>query len=175
MGWVLLSARQLFLTQRVNDLEFKQTQLQEQLMDLHKFGSFIADGKLNFGEMAGMPLGLIPYAYGFAVTQQVPAYLRAKGNTSILYNQWVQQSAAQGRPLDNESKIQGYRYFLEQQYEAQMAEVRKSEEAKMKVKEDKIQMEITKVKTQLDAANKELEKMNDAISKDMDKSTPKYA
>lgn len=175
MGWVLLSARQLYLTQRINDLEYRQIQLQQKLMDLHKIGSFMADGKLNYGEMAGMPLGLIPYANRFVLTQQIPAYGRAKARTNFLYRQWVEQSGKQGISLDDQTKAEGYNYYFEQAYEAQMAEVRKAQEAEMKVKEDAIQMELTKIKTQIDATNKELEKMNDGITKGMDRTTPKYA
>lgn len=175
MGWVMLSARKLFLTQKVNDLEFKQTRLMQQLHDLHKYGSCIADGKIDYEEMAGMPVSTLPYAYQYAGIGQMYAYGMAGQQSEFLHGQWQAQLQQSGQDITQEQFEQGRQYLFQQALQSQLAEIRKAEEARIKTIEDDIQQQLEQVKTQLSAARQEMQATGEGIDTDIKNSVPKYA
>ena len=175
MGWVMLSARKLFLTQKVNDLEFKQTRLMQQLHDLHKYSSCIADGQLDYSEMAGMPQCTLPYAFQYASAGQTYAYGMAGQQAEFLHAQWIAQLEQSGQNVTQEQFEQGKQYLFQQALQSQLAEVRKAEEARVKVIEDDIQQQLEQVKTQISAARQEMQATGEGIDADIKNSAPKYA
>ena len=185
MGWVMMSFRKQFLTQQLSDLEYKQTQLMQQLQELHKYSATIADGRLDFDEVPGLPQNMLPLALMYGQGQSsiyAQAHANIFGGTTATgetipgyMSQWAAQMQQMGQSYTDDVYNQVGQQFLNQHFNSLMQEARKAEEARIKVIEDDINQQLEKVKAQVKSVSSELQATDEGIDGGIKRSTPKYA
>ena len=175
MGWVMMSARKLLIQHRINNFEFKLMQLSEKLNELHKYSSCFADGYIDFGEMAGMPIGYLPMAMQYAGTAHLQALGYANMMTEMQTPQMVAAFQQQGIQLNDQQIMRNQAFMWEQAMKSMLNEKRKEEEAKIKVEEDEINNQMKRIETQLKVAQQEYQAAEKAEEQDIQRATPKYA
>lgn len=174
MGYVMMSARKVYLTGKINEYNFQLEMLSKQKHELLAYAESISDGRLSLGEMAGMPLALRGMALQYAMCGQNPAFQMAcqEGN---MFAQNFMASQAQnpcGCGGDPEAIT---RYFVDQALKARLSECKKAEEARLHVIENDIDMKMKKIETRLKAAQTELQSVEKAEDQAIQRSVPKYA
>ncbi len=175
MGWVMMSARKLLIQHRINNFEFKLMQLSEKLNELHKYSSCFADGQIDFGEMAGMPLSYMGNALNYASIAQPEAINYANTMAPNLAMQSIYAYSQMGRPLSPIQQIMIHCSVWEQALKSALEEKRKEEEQKIKLEEDEINNQMKRIETQLKVAQQEYQAAEKAEEQDIQRATPKYA
>ena len=170
MGYAILSARKLLLNSKINSINFELMRISEERLNLQKYGASLADGYLDFKEMAGMPLGLRPFALQYAMTGQIGALMGAQADANMFMMQI--QSNPQMQQYLNPYIMNS---LFQKALKARLQEARKAEEARIHVIESELDQKQKRLETQLNAANKELESVEKAEDAAIGRATPKYA
>ena len=171
MGYVMMSARKVYLTGKINEYNFQLEMLSKQKHELLTYAENISDGRLSLGEMAGMPLALRGMALQYACCGQDPAFQMARQEGNMFAQNYM-ASLANSCGCDPDAIT---RYFVEQAFKARIAECKKAEEARLHVIENDIDMKMKKIETRLKAAQQELQSVEKAEDQAIQRSVPKYA
>ncbi len=182
MGYALLSARELSLTNIVNSCNAELLKISQERMDLHKYGSSLASGiipgGLDIEAMAGMPMSMRGLALQYATFGHQQANVGALMDTDMLFpqlmNQMMQNPYYQQAGM-NVNPEQIRQNIFQQALRARLAETKKAEEARIKAIEDELDMKQKKIETRLQAAEKELQSVEKGKEAAINRATPKYA
>ena len=174
--------RKLQLTQRINQLQYRQMQLAQRLADLSAYAGNIADGIITPNEFMNSPASIFGVQMNY-LNSSIPKALYQAGTATQMYmtninNMNAMSGGQYGMAVDpgNPNSIYVNQFFVFNSYLKQALEAAgKAEAAKIKQMETNIQSEKLQIDTQLKAAEKELEGVEEAESKGIERSTPKYA
>lgn len=180
--YAIFTMRKLQLTQRINQLQYRQMQLSQRLMDLSTYASHIADGIITPGEFMNSPASIFGVQMNF-LNSSVPKALFQAGTATQMYMNNIQNANAAsggqyGMAVDpsNPNSIYANQFFIFNSFLKQSLEAAgKAEAAKIKQMETSIQQENLQISTQLKAAEAELKGVEDAESKGIERSAPKFA
>ena len=180
--YAIFTMRKLQLTQRINQLQYRQMQLAQRLADLSAYAGNIADGIITPNEFTNSPASIFGVQMNY-LNSSIPKALYQAGTATQMYmtninNMNTMSGGHYGMAVDpsNPNSIYVNQVFVFNSYLKQALEAAgKAEAAKIKQMETNIQSEKLQIDTQLKAAEKELEGVEDAESKGIERSTPKYA
>lgn len=175
MGYALLSARKLLLTNRINAFNYELIRLSQQKHELLQYGTGISDGYLDFEEMAGMPMCMRPFALQYAMVGQGQARMGAMADTDCMLAQMMSSPFAQNFENNPQALMAFQSNLFQQALKARLNEAKKAEEARIHVIENEIDMKQKRIETQLAAANSELQSVEKAEDAAIGRATPKYA
>ena len=180
--YAIFTMRKLQLTQRINQLQYRQMQLAQRLADLSAYAGNIADGIITPNEFMNSPASIFGVQMNY-LNSSIPKALYQAGTATQMYmtninNMNAMSGGQYGMAVDpgNPNSIYVNQFFVFNSYLKQALEAAgKAEAAKIKQMETNIQSEKLQIDTQLKAAEKELEGVEEAESKGIERSTPKYA
>ena len=180
--YAIFTMRKLQLTQRINQLQYRQMQLAQRLADLSAYAGNIADGIITPNEFMNSPASIFGVQMNY-LNSSIPKALYQAGTATQMYmtninNMNAMSGGQYGMAVDpsKPNSIYVNQVFVFNSYLKQALEAAgKAEAAKIKQMETNIQSEKLQIDTQLKAAEKELEGVEDAESKGIERSTPKYA
>ena len=157
-------------------------QLAQRLADLSAYAGNIADGIITPNEFMNSPASIFGVQMNY-LNSSIPKALYQAGTATQMYmtninNMNAMSGGQYGMAVDpgNPNSIYVNQFFVFNSYLKQALEAAgKAEAAKIKQMETNIQSEKLQIDTQLKAAEKELEGVEEAESKGIERSTPKYA
>lgn len=150
MGYAIFAARKLMLTSRISNLNFR-------IMCLSQKQQSLADQSSMMQQMIGSSMGGSMFGNMFGMGNMFGI-----GNMLGMGNMFNQ--------LQNNEDFKNY-WGLAQQMQA----YGQANLYAVNQQEKQIEMEMKRLETQLSAATKELEKVEQAEEKQIDRSAPKYA
>lgn len=159
--YAMFTARKLMLTSRINSLNLKLMLIMQKQQDLSVYGANIADGKITAEEFASSPTSIFNRQMLYTQTTGGNAQVTAT-NQMNLY-----MSSNPNTQVDQNALQQSY-------YEQALKEAAQNENKRIAVIENEIDQERLKVETQLKAAEKELDEVEKAEDKGIERSTAKY-
>ena len=180
--YAIFTMRKLQLTQRINQLQYRQIQIQQRLTDLAAYAGNIADGIITPGEFMNSPASIFGVQLNF-LNSSIPKALFEAGSATNMYmnnihNMNVLSGGQYGTAVDpsNPQSLYVNQFFIFNSFLKQALEAAgKAEAAKIKKLETEIQQEKLQIDTQLKAAETELKNVEEAESKGIEASAPKYA
>lgn len=155
MGFLMLFARKLQLQNNLNDVQYQQTTVTNQLEDLTKYSSVLSDDAIGLDDIAGLPCSLFGDAL-FELQNIHNAATQIAGNE---YNQAV-SSGMLGPNASQQAQ------FLAQQkmYENARKQIQKQVQARLNEKEKELQIKSSKLKALGEEYQAELQSMDQQIS-----------
>lgn len=180
--YAIFTMRKLQLTQRINNLQYRLTQISQKLQDLSVYAGNVADGIISPSEFMNSPASIFGVNMNF-FNNSVPKALYQASVSSNMYMQNMQnmQMASGGQygmavDPNNVNALQQNQFFVFNSFFKQALDAAgKAEAAKVKRFETDLENEKLMIDTQLKAAEKELESVEKAEEKGIERSTPKYA
>lgn len=180
--YAIFTMRKLQLTQRINQLQYRQMQLHQRLMDLATYAGNIADGILTPGEFMNSPASIFGVQTNF-LNSSIPKALFQAGTATQMYmnninNMNAMSGGQYGMAVDpsNPNSIYVNQFFIFNSFLKQALEAAgKAEAAKIKKMETSIEEQKKQIDTQLKAAEAELKAVEEAESKGIEASAPKFA
>ena len=180
--YAIFTMRKLQLTQRINQLQYRQMQLAQRLQDLAAYAANIADGIITPGEFMNGPASIFGVQMNY-LNSSVPKALFQASMTSQMYMNSLTQANLQsggqyGMAVDptNPNSINMNQFFIFNSFFKQALDAAgKAEQAQVKKMETEIQNEKLQIETQLRAAEAELEGVTKAEEDGIKNSAPKYA
>ena len=82
--YAIFTMRKLQLTQRINQLQYRQMQLSQRLMDLATYAGNVADGILTPGEFMSSPASIFGVQMNF-LNSSIPKALFQAGTATNMY------------------------------------------------------------------------------------------
>lgn len=173
--------RKLQLTQRINQLQYRQMELAQRLQDLAVYAGNVADGVISPSEFMSSPASIFGAQMNF-FNNSVPKSLFEAARSSQIYNANIMNMNAAsngqyGMAVDptNPGSIFANQYFIFNAFFKQALDAAgKAEAAKVKRLETDIQNQKLQIDTQLKAAEAELKSVEEAEQKGIEASAPKY-
>lgn len=173
MGYAIFTARKLMLTNRINQMNFRLIQLSQQQQTL-------ADLSAQMERSVAARRSLFS-----KITDMFQMGMQQMQNT-VMYNLQMQNYNNGGTMDQNTlsqmlSGMNSFNVFNNpimttlQYYQQQDQLVSENNMRQVKEQETQIELQRKSIETQLAAAQKELEKIEDAESKNIDRSAPKFA
>ena len=180
--YAIFTMRKLQLTQRINQLQYRQMQLSQRLMDLATYAGNVADGILTPEEFMSSPASIFGVQTNFLNSSIPKALFQAGTATQMHINNIMNMNAMSGGQYgmlvdpSNPNSIYANQFFIFNSYFKPALEAAgKAEAAKIKKLETNIQMEKQQIETQLKAAEAELKSVEEAETKGIEASAPKFA
>lgn len=180
--YAIFTMRKLQLTQRINSLQYRLMQISQKLQDLSVYAGNVADGVISPSEFMNSPASIFGVNMNFLNNSVPKALYQASMSTQIYTNNIMNLNQASGGQyayaLDpsNPNSIYNNQFFVFNSFFKQALDAAgKAEAAKVKRLETDLQNEKLMIDTQLKAAEKELESVEKAEEKGIERSTPKYA
>lgn len=183
MSWVMLSLRKMALRQKISDFEMKSVQISQRIMDLHSYGSNIADGVITYSELATCPSSLFGTQMNFMADSSQVAYQSAQiktdaalGQMQALQNGTGGQYNYAGASINPAYANPDQAYLLFNEiYKQELEEYSKEITAQLDQEEKELQTEKDRIETQLKAAEAELESLNQSIDQNIKNDAIKLA
>lgn len=180
--YAIFTMRKLQLTQRINSLQYRLMQISQKLQDLSVYAGNVADGVISPSEFMNSPASIFGVNMNFLNNSVPKALYQASMSTQMYTNNIINLNNASGGQyayaLDpsNPNSIYNNQFFVFNSFFKQALDAAgKAEAAKVKRLETDLQNEKLMIDTQLKAAEKELESVEKAEEKGIERSTPKYA
>ena len=180
--YAIFTMRKLQLTQRINSLQYRLMQISQKLQDLAVYAGNVADGVISPSEFMNSPASIFGVNMNFLNNSVPKALYQASMSTQMYTNNIINLNNASGGQyayaLDpsNPNSIYNNQFFVFNSFFKQALDAAgKAEAAKVKRFETDLQNEKLMIDTQLKAAEKELESVEKAEEKGIERSTPKYA
>ncbi len=179
--YAIFTMRKLQLTQRINQLQYRQMELAQRLQDLAVYAGNVADGVISPSEFMSSPASIFGAQMNF-FNNSVPKSLFEAARSSQIYNANIMNMNAAsngqyGMAVDptNPNSIFANQYFVFNAFFKQALDAAgKAEAAKVKRLETDIQNQKLQIDTQLKAAEAELKSVEEAEQKGIEASAPKY-
>lgn len=169
--YVVFAMRKMMLTSRINQIQYRLTQLSQKLADLALFGANVEDGVITPNEFMNSPASLYgaQIQFGQQAMQQAVPQAQLQMQMYLQYQQAMGNAGAMGQMMPNNGLM--FNAFLRQSLES----VAKSINKRIAAEENKIQMEKTRLETQQKIIQAELEQCEKAEEEGIRRSAPKYA
>ncbi|MDD3237614.1 MAG: hypothetical protein PHV37_05895 [Candidatus Gastranaerophilales bacterium] len=179
--YAIFTMRKLMLTNRVNNLNAKLMEISQKTQDLANYAANISDGVITPEEAANSSASLFQRQSNYMSTTFNNSMAQANQATQAYtaqYNALNQQSnGSLANTIDpsgttsslNTSAL--YQSYLKQAMQA----AGNSEQKKIEAIEKELDQQRLKLETQLNAAQAELTKVEEAETKAIEKSAPKYS
>jgi len=180
--YAIFTMRKMQLTQRINSLQIRLMQISQKLQDLSAYAGNVADGIITPSEFMSSPASIFGVNMNY-LNSSVPRALYQASMSSQMYmnnimNINYQSGGQYGFAVDpnNANSLYNNQFFVFNSFFKQALDAAgKAEAAKVKRLETDLQSEKLAIDTQLKAAEKELESVEKAEEKGIERSTPKYA
>lgn len=180
--YAIFTMRKLQLTQRINNLQYRLMQISQKLQDLSAYGANVADGIISPTEFMNSPASIFGVNMNYLNSSVPKALYQASMSTQMYTNNIIQMNAMSGGQYSfavdpsSPNSIFNNQFFIFNSFFKQALDAAgKAEAAKIKRLETELQNEKLAIDTQLKAAEKELESVEKAEEKGIERSTPKYA
>lgn len=175
MGYALFASRKIMYTNLVNVLQMRLDNIMMQKQSLLTFSANISDGQLTAEEVAGDLGNLTNYNdYQSAYAAYDPYTQDANGNIVSLRESTRQQAELASANMDANTAtayIQSQMYTAEKSIADNFA---KQYTKKLEALENQLDLEQERIQSQLSVAEKQLEAVEEAEAKAIDRSIPKY-
>ena len=181
--YAIFTMRKMQLTQRINNLQYRLMQLSQKLQDLSVYAGNVADGIISPSEFLSSPASIFGANMNY-FNRSVPKALFEASQSTQMYNaNMINMNMASGGqygmavdPSNFNSMLQQNQFFVFNSFFKQALDAAgKAEAAQVKRLETDITNQKLMIETQLKAAETELQKVEDAESKNIEKTAPKYA
>ncbi len=180
--YAIFTMRKLQLTQRINQLQYRQMQLAQRLQDLAAYAANIADGVITPGEFMSSPASIFGVQQNYLNSSIPKALFQASMTTQMYMNNMMQMNAQSGGQYgmavdpSNPNSINMNQFFIFNSFFRQALDAAgKAQQAQIKKMETEIQNEKLQIETQLKAAAAEMEGVTKAEEQGIKESAPKYA
>ena len=157
-------------------------QISQKLQDLSAYAGNVADGMITPSEFMNSPASIFGVNMNYLNSSVPKALYQASMSTNMYMNNIMRMNAMSGGQYamavdpSNPNSIMNNQFFVFNSFFKQALDAAgKAEAAKVKRLESDLQAEKLAIDTQLKAAEKELESVEKAEEKGIDRSTPKYA
>lgn len=157
-------------------------QISQKLQDLSAYGANVADGIISPTEFMNSPASIFGVNMNYLNSSVPKALYQASMSTQMYTNNIIQMNAMSGGQYSfavdpsSPNSIFNNQFFIFNSFFKQALDAAgKAEAAKIKRLETELQNEKLAIDTQLKAAEKELESVEKAEEKGIERSTPKYA
>lgn len=179
--YAIFTMRKLQLTQRINQMQYRQMQLAQRLQDVSVYAGNVADGILTPGEFMNGPASIFGCQLNY-LNSSVPKALYQASMSSQMYmnnmmNVNMSSGGQYGMAVDpsNPNSLMGNQFFIFNSFMKQALDAAgKAESAQIKKIETEIQSEKLQLETQIKAAEAELESVQKAEDDGIKKSAPQY-
>ncbi len=179
--YAIFTMRKLQLTQRINQLQYRQMELAQRLQDLAVYAGNVADGVISPSEFMSSPASIFGAQMNF-FNNSVPKSLFEAARSSQIYNANIMNmnmasNGQYGMAVDpsNPNSIYANQFFVFNAFFKQALDAAgKAEAANVKRLETDIQNQKLQIETQLKAAEAELKSVEEAEQKGIESSAPKY-
>ena len=175
MGYALFASRKIMYTNLVNTLQMKLDNIMMQKQSLLTFSANISDGQITAEEVANDLTNLTNYNdYNTAYASYDPYTQDANGNIISLRDYTQQQAELASANMDDETAAA---YIQSQMYSAEKSiadSFSKQYTKKLEALENQLDLEQERIESQLTVAEKQLEAVEEAEGKAIDRATPKY-
>ena len=179
--YAIFTMRKLQLTQRINQLQYRQMELAQRLQDLAVYAGNVADGIISPSEFMSSPASIFGAQMNF-FNNSVPKSLFEAARSSQIYNANIMNmniasNGQYGMAVDpsNPNSIYANQFFVFNAFFKQALDAAgKAEAANVKRLETDIQNQKLQIETQLKAAEAELKSVEEAEQKGIESSAPKY-
>lgn len=180
--YAIFTMRKLQLTQRINNLQYRLMQISQKLQDLSVYAGNVADGLITPSEFMNSPASIFGVNMNYFNSSVPKALYQASMSTNMYNNNILRMNQMSGGqyalavdPSRPDSIFNNQFFIFNSFFKQALDAAGKAEAAKVKRLESDLQAEKLTIDTQLKAAEKELESVEKAEEKGIDRSTPKYA
>ena len=180
--YAIFTMRKLQLTQRINNLQYRLMQISQKLQDLSAYAGNVADGVITPSEFMNSPASIFGVNMNYLNSSVPKALYQASMSTQLYTNNILRMNQISGGQYSfavdpsNPNSIFNNQFFVFNSFFKQALDASgKAEAAKIKRLESDLQAEKLAIDTQLKSAEKELESVEKAEEKGIERSTPKYA
>lgn len=178
--YAIFTMRKLMLTNRVNQLNLKLMQIAQKTQDLANYAANISDGIITPEEAANSPASMFQRQNTYMGTTMQNSLFQANQATQAYMNQYNAMNQASNGQLANSIDPSGatstpnVNMLTNSFFKQAMEAAAKNEEKRIAALEKELDQQRLKIDTQLQAAQAELTKVEEAESKAIEKSAPKY-
>jgi len=165
MGFLLMLSRKIQLEDRLNNLEYQMTNLNAKLGDLTSFSSILAQDSVSLGDIANIPSSLFGQAMGELANADMFARQAADNNFNMA------MSSGMFGQIDDPN-VQAITW--QKMYEDGRKQYQKMLQAKMNEEEKSMKAKQTRLQAQIDLTTKEIEKVEQRESQDIEKAVGGY-
>lgn len=177
MSWVVIALRKQELRNRINDLTTMQIAISQEIMDLQKYGSNIADGVITAQEGASVPSRYFGTQMDFINNSSSVAYMSATDKTDAYLTQMQELAANTGKQYNytvEDMTVQPALLFNEI-YKNELEEYARMVTAQINEKEKALEGQKLTLETQLKAAQAEYESISQSLDNNIKDSAIKLA
>mgnify|MGYP006916313689 CR=1 FL=1 len=169
MGYALFASRKIYYTNLINELQQKLDNISQQKQSLTNFNANISDGLVTVEELAGDAANFNNYQQYIAGADEYINKADAEGGAATSIAQVGSLAAEKSTdPAYLASVAEQLNKTVSQQYAQQYAK-------QLAATENQLDMQQKKIETQLTVAEQELEAVEQAEGKEIQKATPKYS
>lgn len=180
--YVIFSMRKMMLTSRINRLQAKLMDLHQKLQDITSYGMNLASGIIGPEAFMNTPASVFGRQNAF-MNQNVAMALVGASQATELYKQnfLAQNSASAGQlgyllnPNNPQAALPNDAMLFSMFFRKALESGSMREQMNVRQTEMRIQSEKQQIETQLKTAEAELQKVEQAEDKGIEKSAPKYA
>ncbi len=179
--YAIFTMRKLQLTQRINQLQYRQMQLAQRLQDLAVYAGNVADGLITPSEFMNGPASIFGVQLNYLNSSVPKALFEASTASQMYMTNLMNVNAASGGHYamavdpSKPSSINTNQFFIFNAFLKQaMDAAGKAEAAKVKQMETAIQNEKAQIDTQIKAAEAEMDAVQKAEDDGIKKSAPQY-
>lgn len=167
--YAIFTMRKLMLTNRINSIQLKMMEISQKTMDLASYSANIADGNVSIEELANSSASIYQRQMLFNQVNGANANVQADAAMqNLIASGGIANAQASGAEVNLNSLFTSF-------YQNAMKSAAENEQKKISVMEKELDQQRLKLETQLQAAQKELEQVEQAETKGIEMSTPKYS
>lgn len=168
MAYCMFLRRSLYLTNKIFTLQSQIENIMEQKQSLLEFSANISDGVLTPEELANDPKNFNNYAEFYQSYQAFTETADSEGGAATTIGAIMTQAADQ---YPNDQSMMAINELLKSSVSQEYA---KQYSKRIDALENELDIKQKKLETKLAAAEKELESVEQAEAKAIDRATPKY-
>lgn len=173
MSFLIFSYRRQSIIARKSDINLKLMQLRKRQMDLQSYASSIADGTVSLNDLMGAPASVFMRMNSFMIYSHQAAMMGAQQNLPGM----IAMTQANGvfANLNPQMQQQYQQMIFKNLYDKEREKFSHQEEKVLNQEDKRIEQQVAHLNTQLQMLEAEEKSLEQAETKEAERSAPKFA
>lgn len=168
---LMFNARVHDLIYQKSDIQYRLQKITKKLMDLQKYSSLIAGGKIEAETLVALPGSTLGRACDYFTRANNAAILYSQNEAPMFINLWRQQQVTQPTPeLQQQMSV----FIMKKLAEQARDKVLEAETRQLKIDEEALTQEKEKLETLAQSIEAELKAAKESRNKGIQDMAPKY-
>lgn len=169
----IFSARKILLTSQKNMMNMKLMQITQKRLQIMQYASVIADGDTTAEEISTMSGDNYVRSLIYRNGSYTQAAADASGSLQETHSLALQETNNQNLSVEEDQALQSTLY--RNNFDSSLQDQAKAEQKKLDAEEYQLELEQKRLETQLQAITTELQTVEQAETKEIEASAPKYS